>query len=154
MKTIKTKEITTFYTENEENSFLFGKKLASKLTKGTLILLDGDLGAGKTIIAAGIATGLGVSREKISSPTYMVMNAYNDGLFPVYHWDFYRIVEEEELEMADFFEILHEADGIVIIEWASMFSSAWKKYAPRIEIKVEHGEETNSRKITVTTIKI
>ncbi len=154
MKTIKSKETQIIYTENEDASFLFGKKLAAKLKKGTLILLDGDLGAGKTIITAGIATGMGVQRENISSPTYTVMNIYNDGIFPVYHWDFYRVVEEEELEMADFFEILHEADGVVIVEWASMFASAWKKYAPRIEIKVEHGEEANSRKITVTTIKV
>jgi tRNA threonylcarbamoyladenosine biosynthesis protein TsaE len=125
----------------------FGRELAAQLSPGTLVTLDGEMGAGKTLLAAAIAVGLGVPRTAVQSPTYVLMRPYLSGKIPIYHWDFYRIASVEELLTADFQELLSERRSVVLIEWASRFPTAWLSFFPRIEIALTPGEDHGSRTI-------
>jgi tRNA threonylcarbamoyladenosine biosynthesis protein TsaE len=131
---------------NEDEMRQFSKEVAQTLNGGEMIALDGDLGAGKTFFTAALCEELGVERKKISSPTYVIMKEY-DGKFPIFHWDFYRIVEEDELIAADFLELLKTERAVNIVEWASMYDSFWNEYVPRIEIKIEFEGKDDRRKI-------
>ena len=130
----------------EQEMINFAQEVARSLSGGEIIALDGDLGAGKTFFTAALCEELGVKRTKVSSPTYVIMKEY-EGKFTVFHWDFYRIVEEDELVAADFSEIL-KTDGVVnIVEWASLYDSFWKDHRPGIEIKIEFEGKDDRRKI-------
>lgn len=99
-----------------EQTRQFGKKMATFLSAGDTVLLQGELGAGKTEFVKGIAEGLGVA-ERVTSPTFTLLHVYQ-GTMPVYHFDLYRLVQPEEL-----FEIGFEDyhDGVTIIEWPERF---------------------------------
>lgn len=102
-----------FFSHNETETIAFAKEYAKSLRRGDILLLNGDMGAGKTAFTKGIALGLGIE-EEITSPTYAYMNSYDDLL---YHYDCYRISSErqaENLGLADYFD----ADGICVIEWS------------------------------------
>lgn len=137
-------KIVDIFDENEMK--LFAKEVAHMLKGGEIVALDGDLGAGKTFFTAALCEQIGVDRKKVSSPTYVIMKEY-DGKFPVFHWDFYRIVEEDELIAADFLEILKTENAVNIVEWASMYGSFWNEHKPRIEIKIEFEGNDDRRKI-------
>ncbi|MCK8826169.1 tRNA (adenosine(37)-N6)-threonylcarbamoyltransferase complex ATPase subunit type 1 TsaE [Natroniella acetigena] len=102
-------------TNNPEETFDLGKKIGESLTHGGIVCLQGDLGAGKTVLAKGICRGLGVE-EEITSPTYTVANEYR-GKLKVYHMDLYRIRDEEELYDIGFEDYLYRGEGVTIIEW-------------------------------------
>lgn len=107
----------SIHTQNENET----KKLASQIAKlvkpGMTLLLEGELGAGKTTFTKGFAEGLGISRI-IKSPTYTLIREYTDGRMPLYHMDLYRLDETgaEELGLEEYFE----GDGVCIVEWSSM----------------------------------
>lgn len=147
MKIIKNKT-TQITAVNEDATEAFGRELGGCLKKGDLITLDGELGSGKTLLTAAIVKSIGVPRNEVSSPTYTIMKPYLSGIFPVYHWDFYRICAISELHMTDFFEILNDRKSVVIVEWASLFKEAWADYFPRYEISLTQGETNDSRNIT------
>ena len=148
MKIVKNKNYT-YELDNETKTIELGKKIGASVEKGTLITIDGDLGAGKTILTKGIASSIGVKPSDVSSPTYVIMKPYITGYMPLYHWDFYRLESIEELYIADFFELLHEKKYLIIIEWASLFKSAWIDHFPRIEITIQKGAEHDKRTITL-----
>nr|WP_320048400.1 tRNA (adenosine(37)-N6)-threonylcarbamoyltransferase complex ATPase subunit type 1 TsaE [uncultured Desulfuromonas sp.] len=101
---------------SEQQTLQLGAALGEILSAGSLVLLRGDLGAGKTCLASGIARGLGVAPSvPITSPTYTLLNCY-DGRLPLYHFDLYRLAGEEELEELGFDEYFH-GDGIALVEW-------------------------------------
>ncbi|WP_408955566.1 tRNA (adenosine(37)-N6)-threonylcarbamoyltransferase complex ATPase subunit type 1 TsaE [Natroniella sp. ANB-PHB2] len=102
-------------TNNPEETFNLGKEIGKRLTHGGIVCLQGDLGAGKTVLAKGICRGLGVE-EEITSPTYKVVNEYR-GKLKVYHMDLYRIKNEEELYDVGFEDYLYSGEGVTIIEW-------------------------------------
>jgi tRNA threonylcarbamoyladenosine biosynthesis protein TsaE len=141
--------ISEIYTvNNETETALLAQKIASELTGGELITLDGDLGAGKTFFTGALCEALGVERKSVSSPTFVIMKKYV-GKFSVYHWDFYRICSVDELYVADFFEYLKEQESITIVEWASMFKECMENHLKRIEIKIEFGELEDERRIEI-----
>lgn len=104
-----------FHTTNELETKELAAKLAKWLEPGDLILLEGDLGAGKTTFTKGLATGLGIKRI-IKSPTYTIIREYLDGRLPLYHMDVYRLEETggTDLGLEEYFE----GDGVSIVEWA------------------------------------
>ena len=128
-----------FISKNFEDTVNFGIKYANTLVKGDVVLLNGDLGAGKTAFTKGIAKGLGIESE-VLSPTYAYMNDYNGVL---YHYDCYRLSSGEDAEglgLTDYFY----ADGICVIEWSENIKSVLPKNAKRVEIiKIDE----NKRKI-------
>ena len=133
---------------NENDTENLAVKIGTKLRGGELITLDGDLGTGKTFFTGALCTALGIERRNISSPTYVIMRKIV-GRMTVYHWDFYRINNEEELFTADFFECLNEPNAVNIVEWASLFRKSWEIYEPRIEINLEFGDTDDERRIKI-----
>ena len=96
--------------------------LAPYLHEGDVILLEGDLGAGKTQFVQGIAEGLGI-RASVTSPTFNILLQYDGGRLPLYHFDLYRLDDASELEDIDFYGTV-EGDGVSFIEWGSKFPEA------------------------------
>ncbi len=126
-----------------EETLALAEQLGKEAVRGAVFALVGDLGAGKTIIAKGIARGMGITDE-ITSPTFTLMEVY-EGPLPLYHFDLYRINREEELDQL-FFEEYWEDDGISVIEWADRAPGRLPE--TRITILVEYLDET-SRSITI-----
>jgi len=101
-----------------------------------VVLLDGDLGAGKTHFTQGLAAGLGIAAE-VTSPTFNLLYEYREGRLPLYHFDLYRLEDAAELEDIGFYEFV-EADGVACIEWASKFPDEMPD--ERIAIVIASGE--------------
>ncbi|MBR5250590.1 MAG: tRNA (adenosine(37)-N6)-threonylcarbamoyltransferase complex ATPase subunit type 1 TsaE [Clostridia bacterium] len=99
-----------------EETINIGKEFAKKLKGGAVVLLDGDLGAGKTHFSKGVGLGLGVN-DVITSPTFTIHNLYNGTCYVLNHFDFYRIEEEEEAQQLGLDEIFYDKNAISIVEW-------------------------------------
>lgn len=113
------------YETNERNeTFELGKKLAERAVSGDIYCLSGDLGAGKTAFAQGFAKGLGVT-EDVTSPTFTILCVYESGRLPLYHFDVYRFEDACELEDIGGDEYLY-GDGVCLIEWSEKI----KEYLP------------------------
>ncbi len=107
----------SFCSSSAEQTQLLGNALGRVVQSGVLVLLNGELGAGKTCLAKGIASGLGVAQSTpITSPTYTLLNSYV-GRLPLYHFDLYRLADEDELLELGFDEYFH-GDGVALVEWA------------------------------------
>ena len=119
-----------------------GKRLAEKLQAGDVILLEGDLGAGKSEFARGTAAGLGV-QETVTSPSFTILNVYESGRLPLYHFDWYRLESSEELYELGMDEYLG-GSGIALVEWPEQCPDAVPENCLRIRITAT-GE--NSRQI-------
>lgn len=127
--------MAVFISSSQEETFEWAKHYAASLRAGDTVLLDGEMGAGKTVVAKGIAAGLGI-REEVTSPTYAYINAYGDRLF---HFDCYRVSSEAQafgLGFADYFE----AGGICLVEWSENIAGLLPERCKRVEI-VKRGEE-------------
>ena len=109
----------TRITKSADETAQLAQMVGKKLHEGTVVCLDGDLGAGKTLFVQNIARMLGVEGE-VTSPTFNLMNVY-EGICRVYHFDLYRLETAEELEDIGFYEYTEEPDGIVFIEWSDKF---------------------------------
>ena len=116
-------------TRSEEETIAFAESLAKELDVGYLVLLSGELGAGKTRFAKGIAKGLGV-KEAVTSPTFTIVNEY-EGRIPVYHIDLYRL-ESFPLEDISLEEMLEE--GVVMVEWWEKDRELFLSVKPRVEV--------------------
>jgi len=127
-----------YTTENPCATFALGKGLAALLEPGDVICLSGDLGAGKTLFAQGIATGLGVS-EGVTSPTYTILQVYDDGRLPIYHFDLYRMEQPDQLFDIGF-EEYSRTDGVAIIEWADKFAAQMPDTSLWVELKMTSDE--------------
>ena len=103
---------------SEKETFAVAEEIARQASPGDIYLLEGDLGVGKTVFAKGFALGLGIT-EPITSPTFTIIQEYEQGRLPFYHFDVYRIADEEEM-----FELGYESyffgQGVCLIEWASL----------------------------------
>ncbi|QAT43671.1 tRNA (adenosine(37)-N6)-threonylcarbamoyltransferase complex ATPase subunit type 1 TsaE [Aminipila luticellarii] len=126
---------------DEKQTRKFGLKLADKLKSGNIVALIGDLGTGKTALTKYIAEGLDV-KETITSPTFTIVQEYQDGRLPLYHFDVYRIKDVEEM-----FEIGYEeyffGNGVCIVEWADLISEIIPEDA--IVIHLSYGEREGER---------
>ncbi len=112
-------------TESAAQTMAAGEALAPLLVAGDVVLLSGDLGAGKTQFAKGVAEGLGVV-EPVTSPTFNILLVHQ-GRLPLYHFDLYRLEHADELEDLDYYATL-ESDGVCLVEWGDRFTEA----APRL----------------------
>lgn len=121
-----------------------GEELSGSLRPGDVVVLEGELGAGKSELARGIARGLGV-RETVTSPSFTILNVYESGRCPLYHFDWYRLESEDELYEMGMDEYLG-GDGIAVVEWAERCPEAVPENTIRITLDVT-GEE--SRRINI-----
>lgn len=110
------------------------KKFALSLCAGDVVLLNGDLGAGKTTFTQFVFSSLGV-KEVVNSPTFSILKSYHGEKFTLHHFDTYRITVEEAIE-AGFDEILSEKDSVIFIEWSEMIASLLPKNHITIDIKI------------------
>ena len=131
-------------TNSAEETRALGERLAGQLKKGDVVTLGGELGAGKSELARGIARGLGVT-ETVTSPSFTILNVYESGRAKLYHFDWYRLESEEELYELGMDEYLG-GDGIALVEWAERCPDAVPEGAVRITLETV-GE--NSRRIEV-----
>jgi tRNA threonylcarbamoyl adenosine modification protein YjeE len=102
-------------TASEAETFQAGRDLSAGLRAGDTVLLDGDLGTGKTVFARGVAAGLGVDPRSVHSPTFTLVNVYA-GRLPVYHIDLFRIEKPEDLRELGLEDVLG-TDGVALVEW-------------------------------------
>ncbi len=109
----------TFVSASAEETKALAAALAPLVRPCDIILLNGDLGAGKTQFSQGFANALGV-KQQVTSPTFTILLEYRDGRLPLYHFDLYRLEDDEELEDIGYFDVL-EADGVSLVEWADKF---------------------------------
>jgi len=122
----------TFF--NEQDMIDFGEKLAKYLFPGSIITLEGDLGAGKTTFTKGIGKGLGIQKV-INSPTFTIVKVYH-GRLPLYHFDAYRLEGQDE-ELG--FEEMFEDEGVCVIEWPIFIQDILPQ--ERLEIHIEKNED-------------
>lgn len=130
-----------------EDTFELGRAMAQKAVPGTVYCLDGDLGTGKTVFTQGFAAGLGI-RGPVNSPTFTIMQSYESGRLPLYHFDVYRIGEEEELYEIGCEEYFY-GYGVCLIEWASRFPEVIPEDAVWIRLEKDPARGFSYRRITV-----
>lgn len=127
----------------------FGRKLGQAASAGQVVALKGDLGTGKTVFSQGFASGLGI-RDQVNSPTFTILQVYDDGRLPLYHFDVYRIGDVEEM-----FEIGWEeyafSDGVCLVEWADVIEDLIREIPEekllRVEILKDPEKGTDYRRI-------
>ena len=125
-----------FRTASEEETIALGERLAGMLPRRAVVLLTGDLGAGKTTLAKGIVKGLGAAEpEEVSSPTFTLIHEYGPH---VCHVDLYRLEEEREAATLGL-EDLFEREAVVLVEWGERFPALMPE--PRVEIRIEACED-------------
>jgi len=132
----------TFTAHDESETARLGAALAEVLPSGTVIAVTGTLGAGKTRLIQAVAAALGVPPGNVTSPTFVLVNEYTGGRMPIYHFDTYRLKDEDEfLELGP--EEYFDSNGLVFIEWADRVA----EFLPdeRLEIEIEVTGETQRR---------
>ena len=127
----------TTITRSERETEVAGRQLAERLDRGAVVLLAGDLGAGKTAFVRGMAEGLGIAPEEVSSPTFTLIQEYRGGRVPLYHVDLYRLraIEVEDLGLDD----ERMGEGITAIEWPDRLPHPLRG---AILVRIAHGDDT------------
>ena len=130
-----------------KDTYELGKSMGEKAQKGDVYLLLGDLGVGKTVFTQGFADGLGIT-EPISSPTFTIIQEYEDGRLPFYHFDVYRIGDIEEMEEIGYQDYFY-GNGVCLIEWANLIEELLPNTAKKIVIEKDLEKGFDYRKIIV-----
>lgn len=133
-----------------EDTFELGKQIGIEASPGLVITMDGDLGAGKTLFTQGLAEGLGVT-EPVNSPTFTILQVYDTGRMPLYHFDVYRIGDSEEMDEIGFDDFIY-GEGVSVIEWASQIEDILPEHYMKINITRNPQEGFDYRKITIENL--
>ena len=139
---------TIFETYSPEETRNLGKQFGEKALPGTVCTLVGDLGVGKTVFTQGIAEGLGIT-EPICSPTFTIVQVYEEGRMPFYHFDVYRIGDISEMDEIGFEDYIY-GDGVALIEWANLIEEILPENCTQITIEKDLEQGFDYRKITVS----
>ena len=134
-------------TRSAKETYDLGKKIGSHAKAGEVYTLVGDLGVGKTVFTQGLAKGLGIE-EPISSPTFTIVQVYDDGRLPFYHFDVYRIGDIEEMDEIGFEDYVY-GDGVSLIEWANLIDEILPANRTEITIEKDLEQGFDFRRITV-----
>ena len=134
-------------TNSALETFELGKKIGQQAKPGQVYTLVGDLGVGKTVFTQGVAEGLEIT-EPISSPTFTIIQVYEEGRMPFYHFDVYRIGDIEEMEEIGYDDYFF-GEGICLIEWANLIEEILPKKIIEITIEKDLEKGFDYRKITV-----
>jgi tRNA threonylcarbamoyladenosine biosynthesis protein TsaE len=134
-------------TNSPAETFEAGKNLGQGANPGDIFTLNGDLGVGKTVFTQGVAAGLGVT-EYVNSPTFTIVQVYESGRLPFYHFDVYRIGDIEEMDEIGYEEYFY-GDGVCIIEWAELIEELIPQNARHITIEKDLEKGFDYRKITI-----
>lgn len=134
-------------TWSENETFQVGKSLGDKAEKGQIYTLTGDLGVGKTVFTKGLAEGLGIT-EPISSPTFTIVQIYESGKLPLYHFDVYRIGDVEEMEEIGYEDYFY-GEGVCLIEWANLIGEILPEGIIPVTIEKDLEKGFDYRRITI-----
>ena len=138
---------TIYETFSPEETRALGKKLGETAQPGEIYTLNGDLGVGKTVFTQGIAEGLGIT-EAVSSPTFTIVQVYEDGRMPFYHFDVYRIGDIEEMDEIGYEDYFY-GDGLCMIEWAGLIEEILPEKRHDVTIEKELDRGFDYRRITI-----
>ena len=139
-----------FITHSPQETRALGGRLANALWAGSVVAFTGDLGAGKTAFVSGMAEALGVE-ERVTSPTFTIVNEYEGGRLPLFHFDMYRLGDADELFHIGWEDYLARG-GICAVEWSENVEEAIEDDAVRVDIS--RGEDENSRIITIEGVEL
>ncbi len=139
MKTIET------YSTGE--TFALGRQIGQQAEAGEIYTLIGDLGVGKTVLTQGVAAGLGIA-EPVNSPTFTIVQIYEEGRLPFYHFDVYRIGDVEEMEEVGYEDCFY-GEGVCLIEWADLIEEILPREHRRITIEKDLSKGFDYRRITI-----
>ena len=136
-----------FETKGPEETYQFGKELGEKATPGQVYCLDGDLGTGKTVFAQGFAAGLGIDGP-VNSPTFTILQVYENGRLPLYHFDVYRIADPEEMDEIGYEDCFY-GEGVCLVEWSELIEELIPEDAFHITIEKDLEKGFDYRQIRV-----
>ena len=134
-------------THSPEETYKVGYDLGNSAEKGQIFCMSGDLGVGKTVFTQGFAAGLGVE-DNVNSPTFTIVQEYEDGRIPLYHFDVYRISDVSEMDEIGYEEYFY-GEGVCLIEWAEIIEDILPKDVTWITIEKYMDEDFDYRKITI-----
>ena len=137
----------TIETNSPEETFAFGRQIGQKAKTGEVYTLIGDLGVGKTVLTQGVAAGLGIE-EPVNSPTFTIMQIYEEGRLPFYHFDVYRIGDVEEMDEIGYEDYFY-GDGVCLIEWANLIEEILPSTYKQITIEKDLSKGFDYRRIIV-----
>ena len=129
-----------------------GRRLAGKLAPGTVLAFTGDLGAGKTALISGLAEGLGVT-DRVTSPTFTIVNEYEGGRLPLFHFDLYRLGSGEELYDIGWDDYLVRG-GVCAVEWSENAPEAMEDASRLIRVDLKRGAEDEERIMTLEGVEL
>jgi len=129
-----------------------GRRLAGKLAPGTVLAFTGDLGAGKTALISGLAEGLGVT-DRVTSPTFTIVNEYEGGRLPLFHFDLYRLGGGEELYDIGWDDYLARG-GVCAVEWSENAPEAMEDASRLIRVDLKRGDGDEKRVITLEGVEL
>ena len=135
----------SFVSGSTEQTIALGERLGAALAAGDVVVLTGDLGAGKTQLTKGIAAGMGIV-DDVTSPTFNILMVYEGAEMPLYHFDLYRLEDAEQLGDAGLLDALGEEDGTCVIEWGEAFAreigdERVDVFLTRLDAEVKEGDE-------------
>ena len=134
-------------TFSPEETFAFGKWIGENALPGQVYTLVGDLGVGKTVFTQGVAEGLGIT-EPVNSPTFTIVQQYDTGRLPLYHFDVYRIGDISEMDEIGYEDCFY-GDGVSLIEWSQLIEEILPEHVTEITIEKDLEKGFDYRKIRV-----
>lgn len=143
-------DIKIIESHSAEETFALGEKIGQTVQKGTVFTLNGDLGVGKTVFTQGVAKGLGIEGP-VNSPTFTIVQIYDQGRLPFYHFDVYRIGDVSEMDEIGYEDYFY-GDGVCLIEWASLIEEIIPEHITAITIEKDLEKGFDYRKITIEEI--
>ena len=138
-------------THSAQETFALGQRIGLEALPGQVYTLIGDLGVGKTVFTQGVADGLGIT-EPVNSPTFTIVQIYEEGRMPFYHFDVYRIGDVEEMEEIGYEDCFY-GEGLCLIEWANLIEEILPEKYTEIRIEKDLEKGFDYRKITVTEVE-
>ena len=136
-----------FESTSDQETFALGEKLGKCAAPGDIFSLNGDLGVGKTVFTAGFAKGLAI-HTPICSPTFTILQVYEEGRLPLYHFDVYRIADVSEMDEIGFDEFAF-GNGVCLIEWGNQIEEILPENTRRITIEKDLERGFDFRRITI-----
>lgn len=133
--------------QSAKETFALGEKIGKEAKPGQVFTLIGDLGVGKTVFTQGMAKGLGIE-EAVNSPTFTIVQVYEEGRLPFYHFDVYRIGDIEEMDEIGFDDYVY-GEGVSLIEWANLIEEILPEKLTRIQIEKDLSKGFDFRRITI-----
>ena len=129
------------------DTYSLGQRLGREAKKGDIFCLNGDLGVGKTVFTQGFAAGLGIT-EPVNSPTFTILQQYDEGRLPLYHFDVYRIGDVSEMDEVGYEDCFY-GDGVTLIEWPERIEELLPEHVVTVTIEKNLEKGFDYRKITV-----